>query len=142
MNDGSIKEKGSALDGQIHVMNLSCGCETRGTMIYTCSGGSNVGQICNEAAKALVRQGIGKFACLAGLGMHGEGFVSNAHKAGRIIVLDGCGTKCAYKILKHVGIEPTIHLVITDHGVNKDYDHLDPMESDVERAVRFIVERL
>jgi hypothetical protein len=30
MNDGSIKEKGSALDGQIHVMNLSCGCETEG----------------------------------------------------------------------------------------------------------------
>lgn len=68
--------------------------------------------------------------------MHGEGSFPT-HKEGRTIVLDGCGTRCAYKILKHLGIAPTLHLVLTDHGANKEYDHLDPMEGDYGKSCPF-----
>jgi len=37
-------------------------------MILACSGGSNVGQLSNQAAVALTREGFGKMYCLAGVG--------------------------------------------------------------------------
>lgn len=39
-------------------------------LIFPCSGGSNVGQIANEAAKDLTTLGKGKMYCLAGVGGH------------------------------------------------------------------------
>ncbi|MBI0583204.1 MAG: TM0996/MTH895 family glutaredoxin-like protein [Methanomassiliicoccus sp.] len=126
----------------IPVVNPTCGCSTTGTMIYPCSGGSNVGQISNEAAKAMVVRGLGKFSCLAGVGAHGEVFIASAKKAGRIVVIDGCATRCAYKMLKHVGIEPTVGVVVTDLGIEKDYERLDPSPEDVRKTINLLEEKL
>jgi small redox-active disulfide protein 2 len=129
-------------DAMINIINPECGCSTKGTMIYPCSGGSNVGQISNEAAKVLVTSKVGKFACLAGVGSHGEGFISSAKKAGKIVVIDGCATRCAFKILQQAGIEPAIHLVVTDLGIKKDYEQLDPRQEDIDRIVRELESKL
>ncbi len=115
-----------------------CGCSDTGTMLYSCSGASNVGQIANEAAKCLSAQGMGKFSCLAGVGSHGAGFISSAKKANRIVCLDGCNVKCAQKTLTHAGIEPSIQVVITDLGIKKEYDWLDPAKEEVATVVRWV----
>ena len=39
-------------------------------MILACSGGSNVGQLSNQAAIELTHEGFGKMFCLAGIGGH------------------------------------------------------------------------
>lgn len=39
----------------------------KAVMIYACSGGSNTGQIANDAAKQLEREGVGKMGCTMGL---------------------------------------------------------------------------
>jgi uncharacterized metal-binding protein len=39
-------------------------------MILACSGGSNVGQLSNQAAVDLIREGFSKMFCLAGIGGH------------------------------------------------------------------------
>jgi small redox-active disulfide protein 2 len=115
-----------------------CKCSDTGTMLYSCSGASNVGQIANEAAKSLSSQGMGKFSCLAGVGSHGAGFIASAKKADRIVCLDGCTVKCAQKTLAHAGIEPTVQIVITDLGIKKVHDQLDPTQEEVEHAVRSV----
>jgi small redox-active disulfide protein 2 len=132
----------SPATSEIQVLNPICGCSTKGTMIYPCSGGSNVGQISNEVAKHMVGRGLGKFSCLAGVGSHGEGFIASAKKAGRIVVIDGCATRCAYKMLMHVGIEPTVHVVVTDAGIKKDYERLDPCKEDIDKVLQLLESRL
>jgi uncharacterized metal-binding protein len=42
-------------------------------MILACSGGSNVGQLANQAAVELTQEGFGKMYCLAGIGGHLSG---------------------------------------------------------------------
>ncbi len=142
MINGKDREVTSPLATGIKVLNPTCGCSTTGTMIYPCSGGSNVGQVSNEAAKLMVGRGLGKFSCLAGVGSHGEGFIASAKKAGRIIVIDGCATRCAYKMLKHVGIEPTIHVVVTDLGIKKDYERLNPSKEDIDDVLQLLESKL
>ena len=51
------------------------------TMILACSGGSNVGQLSNQAAVELTQEGFGKLSCLAGIGAHLSGFVQSASAA-------------------------------------------------------------
>ena len=51
-------------------------CATNGNiMILACSGGSNVGQLSNQAAVELTREAFGKMYCLAGVGALLSGFV-------------------------------------------------------------------
>jgi small redox-active disulfide protein 2 len=140
-----IKEmlgKGSDLKSVTEIKILSsangCGCATTGMIIYPCSGGSNVSQISNEAAKILVSKGAGKFSCLVGIGAHGKGFIDSARKAQKVVVIDGCGVQCALKTLQHVEIEPSLHVIVTDMGVKKDYVELNPRREDVEAVVRLI----
>jgi small redox-active disulfide protein 2 len=142
MINSKVGDEITSLDAMINVINPECGCSTKGTMIYPCSGGSNVGQISNEAAKALVGRKVGKFSCLAGVGSHGEGFISSAKKAGKIVVIDGCATRCAFKILQQAGIEPTVHLVVTDLGIKKDYEQLDPRQEDIDKMIRELESKL
>jgi len=135
INGKAGKEKKS-LDAEIKVINPACGCSTTRTMIYPCTGGSNVGQVSNDAAKILASNEVGRFSYPAGVGSHGEGFISSAKKAGKIIVIDGCATSCAMKVLEHADIRPTIHLVVTDLEVKKDYEQLDFRQIDIDMAMR------
>ncbi|HOP14808.1 MAG TPA: putative zinc-binding protein [Lentimicrobium sp.] len=47
-------------------------------MILACSGGSNVGQLSNQAAVELTQEGFGKMYYLAGIGGQLSGFVQSA----------------------------------------------------------------
>ncbi len=56
-------------------MSEDCCASTVPTMILACAGGSNVGQLSNQAAVELTQEGFGKLFCLAGIGAHLSGFV-------------------------------------------------------------------
>lgn len=132
----------SPASAEIQVINQTCGCSTKGTMIFPCSGGSNVGQISNEAAKLLVGQGVGKFSCLAGIGAHSQGFIKSAKGAKTVLAIDGCGTRCAYKTLEHAGISPIFSFVVTEMGIKKDTSVLEPSHDDVKRVADHIKEKM
>jgi len=51
-------------------------------LILACSGGSNVGQITNQAALELTREGRGRMFCLAGLGADIPGIIKTVREAG------------------------------------------------------------
>ena len=88
-------------------------------LIFPCSGGSNVGQIANEAAKDLTALGQGKMYCLAGIGGKDSGIVASTKAAKRIIAIDGCPVHCARKTLEQSGFTPDLHVVVTDLGIKK-----------------------
>ncbi len=58
-------------------------------MILSCSGGSNVGQLSNQAAVELTREGVGKMFCLAGIGGGLTGFIQSARDVSQMVVIDG-----------------------------------------------------
>lgn len=102
--------------------NDKCLCKPTEILIFPCSGGSNVGQIANDAAKKLTTQGVGKMYCLAGLGGHVSGLIESTKAAKRIIAIDGCPVHCAKKTVEHAGFKPDVHVVVTDLGIQKRLD--------------------
>ena len=96
-----------------------CLCEADEVLIFTCSGGSNVGQIANETAKKLSSQGIGGMSCLAGIGGHISGFAEATREVKKVVAIDGCPVHCARKTLEHAECPVTVHVVVTELGIRK-----------------------
>ncbi len=87
--------------------NVSCCCETgKNIMVLACSGGSNVGQLSNEAAIRLTKEGVGKIYCLAGIGGDLDAFVASAKGVDNILLIDGCELGCGLAVLKRHNITP------------------------------------
>jgi len=122
-------------------MEEKCLCEPAEILIFPCSGGSNVGQIANQAGVKLTQDGIGNFFCLAGIGGHVSGMIEST-KAGKVIVaIDGCPVACAKKTLEHAGFNIDEYVEITSMGIEKNHD-LSPLASDVEKVTQYLSTRI
>jgi uncharacterized metal-binding protein len=89
-------------------------------MILACAGGSNVGQLSNQASVELTQEGFGKMFCLAGIGAHLSGFVQSAKDIPELVVIDGCEVACAKKVLEEAGVPVRGYLVLTELGIEKN----------------------
>jgi hypothetical protein len=69
-------------------------------MILACPGGSNVGQLSNQAAVELTQEGFGKMFCLAGVGGHLGGFVQSAKDVPQMVADEGANEKINVNIAK------------------------------------------
>ena len=118
-------------------MEDKCLCEPTAILIFPCSGGSNVGQIANQAGVKLTQEGMGRFFCLAGIGAHVSGMVEST-KAGKMLVaIDGCPVACAKKTLEHAGFNIDEYVQVTDLEIEKNHD-LNPLTPDVEKVVQYL----
>lgn len=104
-------------------------------VVLACSGGSNVGQMTNEAAKRLDMAGDGIFFCLAGVGGQISGMVASVKGADKVLVLDGCSVGCGKKCADQAGVSGYQYLVLTDLGIEKKHVY-DLPEADVAKAVQ------
>ena len=117
--------------------NKCCAANTE-IMILACSGGSNVGQLSNQAAVELTQEGFGKMYCLAGIGGQLKGFVQSAKDVPMIAAIDGCSVGCAKAILKNANIPNYSYIVLTDLGIekNKNFTLSDEDVRKVKAVVR------
>jgi len=95
------------------------GGKKRTVLIYACSGGANVGEISDKAARELMFAGEGTMFCLAGLGGDIQGMVQTARDADANLVIDGCPMDCAKKTFDRHGITNYRHIKVTDLGIEK-----------------------
>ena len=114
-------------------MSDACCQSGNDIMILACSGGSNVGQLSNQAAVELTREGFGKMFCLAGIGGQLPGFVLSARDVPVMVAIDGCPVGCARAILKQAQVPVGNYIVITEEGIEKN-GNLTPQRGDVERV--------
>ena len=114
-----------------------CSCGSTDVLIFSCSGGSNVGQIANEVAKKLMTQGKGKMYCLAGIGGHISGITESTRAARKIVAIDGCMGHCAKKTMEHAGFDLDEHVVITDHNIQKSHDLIVSLD-DINKVVNYV----
>lgn len=103
-------------------MSEECCTPGGNIMILACSGGSNVGQLSNQAAIELTQEGFGKMFCLAGIGGQLGGFVQSAKDIPAVVTIDGCEVGCAKAILENAEIPTKNYLVLTQLGIEKNKD--------------------
>jgi len=96
-----------------------CGGGGRNVLLYACSGGANVAEIADRAARTLMAEGRGSMFCLAGLGADIQGMVQTARDADLNLVIDGCPMDCAKKIFDRHGITDYVQVKVTDLGIEK-----------------------
>ncbi len=104
----------------------SCLCKSSKVLIFSCSGGSNVGQLSNQAAVELTRSGKGRLVCLAGIGAHHQRHDRISQGGDLIVAIDGCPVKCAQKTLEHANLKPDVCVVITELGIEKSHESHHP----------------
>lgn len=114
-------------------MSNCCGNQAK-CLVYTCSGGSNVGQLSNEAAKVLDENKDAAMACLAGLGGHVSGMVASAESGIPVLVIDGCPVACGKKIVDHLGLKNYGYIEITSLGMKKEHNLFKTPKNEIDQV--------
>lgn len=97
----------------------ACNGAAAPTLLFSCSGGSDVGELADQATRALAKEGAGKMYCLAGVGGRVSGILATTESAGTILAIDGCPLDCAKKSLEGAGFSNFSHLQLNDLGFKK-----------------------
>jgi len=100
-------------------MGACCCNNTITRLIYSCSGCADVGEIADQVARKLTRDGYGKMTCLASISAGISGTIASAKGADENITIDGCSVACARKILENIGVKPTEAYILTDMYLEK-----------------------
>ncbi len=108
-----------------------CGGTT--TLIFPCSGASDVGELGHQAARRLTREGVGKMYCLAGIGGQVDEILVNTRGATRLLAIDGCEKDCAAKCLSEAGFTNVARVRVTDLGFVKGASPVVPEEGAEKR---------
>ena len=111
-------------------------CAGDATLVFSCSGAADVGEITDLAARKLMRDGKGQMFCLAGVGGQVAPILDKTRAAKRILAIDGCGLDCTKSMLEKAGINGTHgveHLRVTDMGLTKG--HSPASKANVEVVV-------
>jgi uncharacterized metal-binding protein len=96
-----------------------CGSKKKTILLYACSGGSNVAEIADRAARLLMFENAGSMFCLAGIGAGIPNMVQAAKAADLNVILEGCPMDCAKKIFDNVGLTNYVQVRVTDLGIEK-----------------------
>jgi len=97
-----------------------CGGGGKKTVLfYACSGGANVAEVADRAARQLMEEGEGMMWCLAGIGAGIDLMVEKAKEADLNVVLDGCPMDCAKLIFDNAGITNYTQVRVSNLGIEK-----------------------
>jgi len=88
-------------------------------LFYACSGGANVGEAADRAARQMMYDGHGDMFCLAGLGGDVQGMIQTAKDADLNVVIDGCDMDCSKKTFDRCGVTNYVQIKVTDLGIEK-----------------------
>jgi uncharacterized metal-binding protein len=94
-------------------------CSLTRTVVCTCSGVANVGQIANQAAVDLQQEDVATMLCLAAIDSQNEDMIALGLSADRVVGIDGCDRACTKKALEHAEVPMTDHVVVTDLNLTK-----------------------
>lgn len=97
----------------------SYACSGGPKLIFACSGAADVGAIADQAARKMMKEGIGKMFCTAGIGGRIDAIMKTTGSANKILAIDGCPLNCVKKSLELAGIKKFNHLQLADLGLEK-----------------------
>lgn len=115
-------------------------------IIYSCSGCSSAAQMANYMAVKIDRKELAEMSCIVGVGGNVKKLVKTAKSGRKIIVIDGCPLNCSKACLNNQGIEPDLHVELTQYGVKKlnhvdfDIDMANTVLEDIENKIKEVIE--
>lgn len=115
-----------------------CSCSAAPTLIFSCSGAADVGELSDRAARELTREGKGKMFCLAGIGGRVSGIMKSTEVAESILAIDGCPLHCTKKCLEQAGFQNFKHIEVTALGFVKGKT---PITDEAVRTVMHATEK-
>ena len=121
-----------------------CGCSCGGNagpkIIFACSGCADVGELADQAARKLTRDGAGRMACLAGISGRISGIVKSTEAAQSILAIDGCPLDCTRKTLDIAGFARVNHVRLSDLGFEKGMTEItaDAIAAVVDKAKNYL----
>lgn len=96
-------------------------------LLYSCSGCSSAAQMANHLALRLDRRGVGEMSCIAGVGGDVPSLVKVATSGRPVVALDGCPLHCVRSSLARHGVEPAVHVTLSEYGVKRRaHEDFDP----------------
>lgn len=113
------------------------------TFLLSCSGASNLGQVCNQAALELAEENFGEMICTVALGARQKWAVEQIRRANHVVALNGCDRRCVCRILRDVGRTVQTCVIATDLAIDKSpgfFPHTYEVEKVKEAARRALVE--
>ena len=114
----------------------ACSNNAPATLLYSCSGAADVGEIADRATRSLAREGFGKMSCAVGVGAGVQALRNGALSAGRVVAIDGCATACVSKAMTESGVTEFVHVQLGTQGLAKGQS--PATQENVERAVQLI----
>ena len=102
-------------------------------ILITCSGVSNVGKLTAQVAGILAQKESDLFEGH----LHAKQSTRDMEaviNGGKVVVIDGCGDRCAGKKLKSLCITPHIHIIATEEGIEKN-GMADPKFEEIETLI-------
>lgn len=88
-------------------------------LLYACSGGANVGEMADRAARQLMYDGLGAMLCVTGIGGGVQGMIQKANDADLNVVIDGCDLDCGKNCFEKAGVRNYVQVKVTDLGIEK-----------------------
>jgi len=111
------------------------------TVVYSCSGSSNVAQLANYLAVRLDRAGLAEMSCIAGVGGDVKPLVRTATSGASIVAIDGCSLRCCEKVLAAKGVNPVRLVRLHERGLRK-VQHTDFSAEEREHVYRDVLAEL
>jgi len=111
-------------------------------VMFSCGGASNVGQIGNDAVRALDQLGHGTMCCsLAVIAQHPLA-VSKAAYAAKRVVVDGCENGCLKREFESNGLPVDVHFTVDSLGIEKrhTFDYTEDQVAAVASSIRAAVQ--
>jgi len=115
-------------------------CTASPKLIFACSGAADVGEIADQAARKLTKDGLGKMFCLAGIGGRISGIMKTTEAASKVLAIDGCELDCVKNCLQQAGFTEFKHFRVTDLGMEKGKSpvHYDSIVKVATKAIEML----
>jgi len=107
-------------------------------VIWVCDGAANVGQIGQAVGVLLTNLDKARMCCTTAVAAGSKPHLEIAERAKKNIAINGCGNRCASKILEKVGKK--IHYEITISKYLQKVPTLDIYMGDVKRIAQIVKE--
>jgi uncharacterized metal-binding protein len=110
-------------------------------LVYACSGASNLGQLTNEIAIRLDREGLAEVSCAEAVGIEAGAPYAAATSGRPVVAVSGCSLACASRLLVEHGVTVTSAIQLENRGVLKA-KHVSVDAADAARIYDEVVAEL
>ena len=107
-------------------------------VVWVCDGAANVGQIGHAVGVLLTNLDKARMCCTTAVAANSKPHLDIAEKAKKNIVINGCGNKCASKVMEKAGKRIDYEIDISKYL--QKVPTLDIYQADVKKITQIVID--